>query len=604
MSQPARDGIRCEDPGKVYVERRSARKAEAAKFDRRHVLLGYTRLATAGAGIALAWMILDGELLSGWALLAPLALFLVLSYLHDRVIHSRDRFQRAAGYYDEGIGRLEGRWAGSGEPGEEFRDPQHPYAEDLDLFGRGSLFELLCAARTRAGRQTLARWLLEPAGTPEVLSRQEAVAELRGRIDLREDLALLSAEARSGVDSRRLANWAAAVPVLTSSAIRVTALLLSVLTVTTLGGWLLFAWSSLPLALLLAIQAILGYRFRERVSQVIAGVDGAAKDLATLSQVLGRLEGERFSSNRLAKLRSALDIGGDSPSVRTAHLNRLVELLDSRRNQIFAPVSPLILWTTQMAFAIEAWRIRSGAAVAEWLEAVGELEALSSLAGHAFEHPEDPFPELVEDGPRFQGEAVGHPLLPGESCVRNDLRLGPDRRLLVVSGSNMSGKSTLLRSVGVNVVLAMSGAPVRAGRLSLSRLVLGASIRNVDSLQDGRSRFFAEITRLGQIMTLAGDGGPLLYLLDELLSGTNSHDRKIGAEAVVQGLVRRGAVGLLTTHDLALTRIADELGQAGANVHFEDRVQDGEICFDYRLRPGVVKKGNALVLMRSVGLEI
>ncbi len=199
---------------------------------------------------------------------------------------------------------------------------------------------------------------------------------------------------------------------------------------------------------------------------------------------------------------------------------------------------------------------------------------------------------------------MGHPLIAEDRCVPNDVQLGPDRRLIVVSGSNMSGKSTYLRAIGVNLVLALAGAPVRARKFRLSPLHLGASIRTVDSLQEGTSRFYAEITRLSQILKLAGQGKALVFLLDEILGGTNSHDRRIGAACVARSLVQRGALGLMTTHDLALTRIVEELQPPGANFHFEDQIQDGRISFDYRLRPGIVEKSNALELMRSVGLEV
>jgi DNA mismatch repair ATPase MutS len=228
-----------------------------------------------------------------------------------------------------------------------------------------------------------------------------------------------------------------------------------------------------------------------------------------------------------------------------------------------------------------------------------------SLAGYSYEHPRDPLPQLAEvSGGWFEAEALGHPLMPDEQCVRNDVRLGGDLRLLIVSGSNMSGKSTLLRAVGLNAVLAWAGAPVRAARLRISPLAVGASIRVLDSLQDGRSRFYAEITRLRQIVGLADGSRTVLFLLDELLSGTNSHDRKIGAAAIIRMLVERGALGLITTHDLALAGIAEELPGAAVNVHFADALEDGRLHFDYRLREGVVERSNALDLMRSVGLEV
>jgi DNA mismatch repair ATPase MutS len=271
---------------------------------------------------------------------------------------------------------------------------------------------------------------------------------------------------------------------------------------------------------------------------------------------------------------------------------------------LFAPLAWILLWPTQMAFAIEAWRKRTGPALGGWIAAGGEFEALCTLAGYSYEHPADPFPDVASGTPRFEAEALGPPLLPERRCVSNEVRLGLEEKLWIVSGSNMSGKSTLLRTIGTNAVLALAGAPVRARRLSLTPLAVGASIRIVDSLQAGSSRFYAEITHLRRIVDLASGPHPLLYLLDEILHGTNSHDRRIGAEAVVRALVERGAIGLVTTHDLALARIADDLAPRAANVHFEDHLENGKMTFDYRLRRGVVKKSNALELMRAVGLEV
>jgi DNA mismatch repair ATPase MutS len=273
-------------------------------------------------------------------------------------------------------------------------------------------------------------------------------------------------------------------------------------------------------------------------------------------------------------------------------------------NQGFAIFARLLLWSTHFSLAIERWRLRSGSHIGQWLAAIAEMEALGSLAGYAAEHSGDTYPELVDDGLVFHAQALAHPLLAPGVGVPNDVSLDGELRLLLVSGSNMSGKSTLLRSVGLNTVLAWAGAPVRAQRLRISRLSVGASIRVNDSLQDGKSRFYAEITRLRQIVEMAGGETPLLFLLDELLSGTNSHDRLIGAHAVVKTLVRLGAAGLVTTHDLALADMVEELAPHARNVHFEDHLENGRIAFDYKLREGVVRKSNAIELMRSVGLPV
>ncbi|HEY8459716.1 MAG TPA: DNA mismatch repair protein MutS, partial [Blastocatellia bacterium] len=315
-------------------------------------------------------------------------------------------------------------------------------------------------------------------------------------------------------------------------------------------------------------------------------------------------EQERFEAPMLLRLRNELDADGKPPSRQIARLSRLIQILDSLKNQFFAPIAFVLLIPAQLALAIERWRQRAGAKIPQWLGAVAEIEALSSLAGYAYEHPRDPFPELVDGEALFDGESLAHPLIAESRSVRNDVRLGAGPRALIVSGSNMSGKSTLMRTVGTNVVLALAGAPVRATRLRLSPLAIGASIHILDSLQTGASRFYAEITRLRQIVELTKGDLPLLFLLDEILSGTNSHDRLIGAEAVVRGLVERGAIGVVTTHDLALTRIVETLNGRAANVHFEDRLENGKMLFDYKMRPGVVRRSNALELMRSVGLQV
>jgi DNA mismatch repair ATPase MutS len=321
-----------------------------------------------------------------------------------------------------------------------------------------------------------------------------------------------------------------------------------------------------------------------------------------LAAVLDRFEREPVTSPLLAGVHKELVTGGRRPSQVVRRLRVLVDLFDSRRNQFFAPVALLTMWEVHCALAIESWRARHGRSVDAWLAAVGQLEALCSLAGFAWEHPADVYPELDAPGTQFEAWALGHPLIPEVRCIRNDVAIGGATRVLIVSGSNMSGKSTLLRSVGTNVVLALAGAPVRARALRLSRLSVGATLRIRDSLQEGTSRFYAELVRLRDLVRIADGPVPLLFLLDEILHGTNSHDRRLGAAAVVSGLVERGAIGLVTTHDLALSEVSGDPAVRAANVHFEDRLEDGQMIFDYRVRPGVVRTSNALALMRTLGL--
>lgn len=493
---------------------------------------------------------------------------------------------------------------GAGENGSGFGDDQHLYAADLDLFGAGSLYQRLCEAHTREGQQTLADWLKQPAEPEAIRRRQAAVRDLTARLDLRERLALLGESIPGGIDTKSLIDWAARPPELPVRSGRMivngltTALAVSGLVWAIVND---FPWLVL---IVLASQTAFVLWLSKPVRRVLGDVERRAGELLHLAGILALIEGEKFESPRLRELQQTLKTQGDPASRQLADLVWLIDLLNSRRNQLFIPIALLLAWGTRMAFAIEGWRVRCGSAVGRWFAVIAEIEAILSIAGYAFENPGDPFPEIVEAGPIYHGVDLRHPLLPRGQCVPNSLQLGPDLRLLIVSGSNMSGKSTFLRTVGINAVLAFAGAPVRAASLRLSPLAIGATLRIQDSLMAGKSRFYSEITRIQQIVEKAKGPLPLLFLLDELLHGTNSHDRGIGGEAIVLALVERGAIGLITTHDLTLAHIAERLGDRAANVHFADLLVDGQMVFDYKMQPGVVRHSNAIALMRAVGLPV
>ena len=592
------------DPEDEYRARLTARRSLRERLDQIDRQFSWVRLGTFALGLlvlVLAWQ----QGLTIWLIVLPAAAFIVLVRKHERVIRRRDEAARAIAFYERGLARIEDRWIGSGEPGDRFRDDNHLYANDLDLFGRGSLFELLSIARTRAGEAKLASWLTSPAGPEEIAARQEAVAELAPLLDLRETLSLAGTDVAAGVHGDELVDWAEAPPLLKPLWLRWVAAALTASVVVTAIVWLSGGGEAF-LQIALLIQVAFAAPQQRRVERALHRAAAAARDLDILGHLLEHLERQQFSTARLRSLRAAID-APDGPASSTIHaLHRLVELHDWQHNLIFLIMSLPFLWGTHVAWAIEAWRARHGRHIRAWLEAVAEVEALSSLSSFTFEHPRDPFPTIVTSGPSvlFDGAELGHPLLPAARCVRNDVRLDETHRLLVVSGSNMSGKSTLLRTVGINAVLAQAGAPVRAASLRLSPLRLGATLRIQDSLQEGRSRFYAEITRVRALADVAGSGTPLLFLLDELFHGTNSHDRLIGASGVLRSLLNWGAIGLVTTHDLALTSIARALAPRAVNVHFEDRFEDGEIHFDYRMRPGPVTRSNAIALMRAVGLDV
>jgi hypothetical protein len=557
--------------------------------------------------VVVAFLVFGEVWISAWWLVLPVAIFSVLVIVHARVAERMERSKRAIQFYERGLARLKDAWSGTGETGERFRNPSHLYSEDLDLFGKGSLFELLSVARTRAGEDTLAQWLLEPASIEEVAARHEAIGELRGRLDVREDLAVLGATVRSGLDPDAAARWGEAPEVRFPAGARYIAPLFGAAMLISFALYMAGLFTRTPFLVVLLLE--MGYAFfvvgaaTQRVSHA---VESPSRDLLLLAVLLRRLENEAFHAPLLKKLRARLDAESEqSASARITQLGRLGARLDWTENMLFGPVAFALLWTAQVTMAIERWRKVWGSHVRPWMDTVGQFEALCSLAGYSYEHPSDVFPELANTpGGCFEAEALAHPLMPVAHAIRNDVQLDADTRLWIVSGSNMSGKSTLLRTIGISTVLAWAGAPVRAARLKISPLSLGASIRVQDSLQDGRSRFYAEITRLREIVALTSGPRPVLFLLDELLSGTNSHDRKIGAAAIVRALVDRGAIGLIATHDLALVHIAEAVHGRARNVHFADTLSGGELHFDYRLQPGVVERSNALDLMRAVGLEV
>jgi hypothetical protein len=533
-----------------------------------------------------------------------LVLFVALVLVHDAVEDRLKQARLARAYWERGLRRLADRWQGDGAAGDRYIDESHLYASDLDLFGRGSLFELLCQARTRLGEDTLAQWLRIPVGPEVIRQRQQAVAELGPKVDLRERLAILDAEVREDLDQTRLIGWASETARPLSGAVRIGTLVLTVLSLIALA--VLLIWNVMfPFVFMVIVQGLAALLHGRQIRHLAETADEAASGLAILSQVLAILEQERFESPLLTGIHQRLETQWLPPSRQIARLQRLMDYLNnSLRNQFFAAIALVLGLPVHLVHAIEVWRAEVGPQIPEWLRAVGEFEALACLAGYAYERPTYPFPQIVDAGARFEATALGHPLISSQECISNDVCIDERTRLILISGSNMSGKSTMLRTIGANLVLAHVGAPVRAERLATSALRLGTAMRIHDSLQGGESLFYAAVSRLKSVVASAAAGPPLLFLFDEILQGTNSHDRLIGSEGVLRALVNRGAVGLVTTHDLALTDMVNRLDSKAVNFHFEDSLVHGKMTFDYRIRPGVVQKSNALEIMRLMGLDV
>jgi hypothetical protein len=607
LSSEAPGRLEC-DPNeavRVYTERLVQHRAKTEQLNRLDDRVAIIRLACAGVVAIFVYLSFTGSHIGVPGTIFFALAFVALTLYHGRVADRLSRSKRLVAFYEAGLRRTNGGWEGHGVSGDRFVDAHHPYTSDLDIFGKGSIFELLCTARTLAGEDRLAEMLSTNCDAETARARQRAVQELSTGLDLREDLALLGQDVRSRIHPEGLSAWGRQPAQLTSAPMRYLALAIAITTVATGIAWLGHLISYWYFIAAFTAGRLLERSISRELVSVVRAVQKTSAEFEFLALMLGRIEQEEFESTELRSIRDSLVRDGRTASQRIRQFSKLVGYLDANLNQLFAMVSPILLWTTQCAYAIDSWRVRNGNDIEPWIEAVGQFEAYASLGGYAYEQTGQPYPDIVDADSEiyFDARQIGHPLISADKLVRNDIRISSKARMYIVSGSNMSGKSTFLRTVGVNAILAMAGAPVRAESLRIQPRAIGTSITTQDSLQGGVSRFYAEITRLRQVVDLANNG-PTLFLLDEVLHGTNSHDRRIGAEAILRSLVRSGAVGLATTHDLAISKIADDPSLAAVNVHLEDQMVDGRMTFDYRLREGVVEKSNALALMRAVGLEV
>jgi len=595
-------------PSQKHEERLAELEAERRRLDESIRSVGTSRLFAILGAITLGL----GVLFSGWGTLAlagaggfTLA-FAGLVVIHARMHRRADRLAAAIHYHRVALERLEGSFAHHPSRGDRFLDADHPYADDLDIFGARSLFQLLDFSFTRLGEAKLADWLASPSPRAEILERQAAVRELAELDGLREELAAEgSLLGDDKPDASRLLTWAESseAPVFPPSL----GLLRWVLPVVTIG---LFVLARLDLLSEMAWlwsaggTLLIGISRMPKVDRIADAVSSRERALDRYRAVLDLIEQAEFHSPRLLAIKKTLGEGDARASREIARLSSIVGFFDARRNEVFRFfIGPVLLWDWHCVAALERWRSRSGTKIRSWLEAVGELEALASLATYAADRPSHAFPTLVDE-PAFEARKLGHPLLPPDRCVRNDVRLDGPGTALLVTGSNMSGKSTLMRAMGINVVLAMAGAPVCAESLVVSSFELRTSMRVRDSLEEGVSHFYAELLKLKRVLAGLDQPRPLLFLLDEILHGTNSRERRIGARNVLRHLLERGAMGAISTHDLGLVDVGPDLDAKVRKVHFAEQVRDGEMSFDYRLRPGVVQSSNALRLMRMVGIDI
>jgi membrane protein implicated in regulation of membrane protease activity len=604
-------------PAKVYQERRDAfafeeRRLAGISF-RFSVLRGTLFLAF----VACLTVILVRGGRPGWGWWASagfwLVAFLAVLPYHDRVIQRQRRQGELRTINEEGLLRLSRDWAALPVPSlSEPEDAERPIARDLNLFGRASIAHLLGTVHTPPGKAALADWLLHPAAPEEIGARQEAVAELAPEIDLRQEIEVgVRPMEKSPPDLEPFLRWAEGEPWLLRRAGLVwLARLLAVATPTALIAVLA---TVLPLGVFLLLAMInlsLGYSLRQRTHGAFDKVEAREGEFQLYSEALERIAGKPHTSAELRRIAGGLAAGNEPAHRWMDLLHRRVALSDVRHSAyLLLPLQSLFCWDLHVLWLLELWQRDAGPSVRAWLAALGRFEALSALAGLRFDHPEWAFPTVADGEDRFAAKELGHPLIADDRRVTNDVTVGPPGTFLLVTGSNMSGKSTLLRAIGVNAVLAQAGGPVCAGSLRMPPVTLGTSILVEDSLAEGVSFFMAELKRVQRIVEEAdrvqGEGRVLLYLLDEVLRGTNSEERQIAVRRVLRHLLRRGAIGAISTHDLQLAEM-EELKAACVPVHFRETLHPGgdpPMTFDYKMRPGVATTVNALKLMELVGLR-
>ncbi len=596
------------DPAEVYRQRLAEKEATCARLNRLKVRLGNCRLVAAGLSLVVLWLVETSVPTLRWYTVGVL---LVLFLASGRIFRRIDRLSLRATLAQvlylprfPGVGRS--RIVGLDARRFDAEDENHPYATDADITGAHGLVDFVNIACTTMGARLLAAAFLNVAGKERILQRQQAVRELAPQVDFRERFFVEAARTRKEIRTDAFRQWAREGERRVPRWFRWACCLASLLVVASLVGLAIEAtaigWSAL--AVLLAVELALWSRGRRYLVTGLEGVERAEAQVGRMMALLRLLEEQRFDAPKLRKLTDALRSDGVAASRTLRGLFRRISYYEARRNQVVALVGPLVMYETQTALAVQAWMQRHSERLPDWIAAIARFEVYLSLSSFAFENPAYCYPEMSDQRALYRAEGLAHPLL-GPDAVENDVEIGLDRPVLLVSGANMAGKSTLLRSIGINMALMYAGAPVRAQRMTVCPMLTVASIRVTDSLQKGESRFAAELARIRMVLERIRAGRQILVLVDELFAGTNSYDRFAGAVALMEFLARSGhALAVLSTHDRNVTKWAEQQSRSVTNMHFQDVLKGSDMHFDYKLKSGPAKRGNAVELMKRAGIPL
>jgi hypothetical protein len=601
-----------------YERRVSHHRREAERLSRRSGLVSNLRgLSFAVAVVGFISGLASDSAIAGVVGLAAILAFFVLVVWHSRVLSAEDLAWRFWRVNENAAVRARDEWHTLPEDGVQFQDPEHPYTGDLDVFGPRSLFQFINVAHTSYGQSALAGCLSAADSADAVAERQAAVRELAPRLDFRQELEAYTLRAANPPDQRRaqshpaldlqlLIRWAESTPSLLPR--RWLVWIARALPLLTLAGFVVTRLTQAPLllwAVPLTCQIALTLHTARDAAQAFAAVSSSPGAFSRIRPALHLLEQASFSAPLLVQSKRVFGDASRSASREMRRFESVLGWFELRHNGMVYPfINVLFLWDVHCVVALERWQQESGRALRAWLEGLGQWEALSSLAGVAHDNPEFSFPELVREPSVYDARGLGHPLIAAKHRVDNDVTLGGPGTAWLVTGSNMSGKSTLLRAMGLSAVMGLAGTAACARDMRLSSMRVYTSMRISDSLSAGVSHFYAELKKLRAALMAARGDLPVFFLLDEILHGTNSEERQIGARWILAELIESGATGAVSTHDLGLCELPPSLMQRVRTVHLRETVEGEQMSFDYKLRPGPVSGGNALLLMRSLGLGV
>ena len=588
-------------------------QARAENFDQqiddlksKYKTFSFYRMATFVVFLALA--ILSIKSGQGLLLIIIAALFILIFGLlvnqHNRINKKKKINQLLSEINKEEMQRLNHDFEGISE-GNEFTDEQHPYDIDLDIYGRNSLFQLINRTGTHGGKLLLNSWLAQASSTEIIKLRQRAVSELSPMVDWRQKLQAYGRN-NPGTEEKEQGffSWLEGENVIRNNPFyRIIPYLVIAFSLSLLSGVMFF---NLPMQFLLLPFIVTGYFLfkiidysRTTYNMTLSGIH----ILESVEQIILLIENQKFEHECLIRLQKQLLPKNMVASQKIKELRKIFELLSLRGNQIYLILNSIFLFDFILLAKAEKWRVNYKDEISEWFGAIAEFEALSSIAAFAFANEDYVFPEIMEKAYFFHGTNLGHPLIPDGQRVKNNFKLEGRGNSCIITGSNMAGKSTFLRTVGINAVLALTGAPVCANTFQMSNIRVFTSMRTKDNLEENISSFYAELLRLKMLLEQINEDKPILFLLDEILKGTNSADRHIGAESLILQLNKTNAFGLVSTHDLELGNLQKKNNQI-TNYNFSSSIDGEEIVFDYKLQEGICKSTNASQLMAKIGIKI